>query len=87
MQGFWQAAGLQAVETRQIRIPVVYSSFDDFCESNLVPIGPSGQVISAMSPDELQQLKARLRERLPIGADGRIAYEAFANAVKGHVPV
>ena len=87
MQGFWQAAGLQAVETRQIRIPVVYSSFDDFCESNLVPIGPSGQVISAMSPSEKEQLKARLRDQLPIGADGRIAYEAFANAVKGHVPV
>lgn len=86
MQAFWQAAGLQAIETRQIRIPVVYSSFDDFCESNLVPIGPSGQVISAMSPSEREQLKARLREQLPIGADGRIAYEAFANAVKGRVP-
>jgi hypothetical protein len=86
MQALWQAARLQAIETREIRIPVVYSSFDDFCESNLVPIGPSGQLISALSPDELQQLKARLREQLPIGADGRIAYEAFANAVKGRVP-
>ena len=86
MQALWQAAGLQAVETRQIRIPVVYSSFDDFCESNLVPIGPSGQVISAMSSSEKAQLKARLREQLPIGADGRIAYEAFANAVKGRLP-
>ncbi len=86
MQAFWQAAGLQTIETRQIRIPVVYSSFDDFCESNLVPIGPSGQLISAMPPNELQELKARLREQLPIGADGRIAYEAFANAIKGRVP-
>jgi hypothetical protein len=65
---------------------VAYSSFDDFCESNLVPSGPSGQLISAMSPSELQQLKARLREQLPIGADGSITYEAFANAVKGRVP-
>jgi ubiquinone/menaquinone biosynthesis C-methylase UbiE len=86
MQALWQAAGLQTIETRQIRIPVVYSSFDDFCESNLVPIGPSGQLISAMSPSEKEQLKSRLREQLPIGADGRIAYEAFANAVKGRVP-
>jgi ubiquinone/menaquinone biosynthesis C-methylase UbiE len=86
MQALWQAAGLQAIETRQIRIPVVYSSFDDFCESNLVPIGPAGQVISAMSDGERQQLKARLREQLPIGVDGSIAYEAFANAVKGRVP-
>jgi len=86
MQAFWQAAGLQTIETRKIRIPVVYSSFDDFCESNLVPIGPSGQLISAMPPNELQELKTRLREQLPIGGDGRIAYEAFANAVKGRVP-
>ena len=85
MQALWQAAGLQAIETRQIRIPVAFSSFDDFCDSNLVPIGPSGQMISAMPPGEKEQLKARLREQLPIGPDGRIAYEAFANAVKGRV--
>jgi hypothetical protein len=86
MQGFWQAAGLQSIETREIRIPVAYASFDDFCESNIVPIGPSGQLISALSPGELEQLKAQLRKQLPIAADGRIAYESFANAVKGRVP-
>ena len=30
--------------------------------------------------------KAALREELPIGPDGHIAYEAFANAVKGRAP-
>jgi ubiquinone/menaquinone biosynthesis C-methylase UbiE len=86
MQALWQATGLQSIETRVIRIPIAYSSFDDFCESNIVPIGPAGQLISTMSPGEVEQLKARLREQLPIGPDGRIAYEAFANAVKGRVP-
>jgi ubiquinone/menaquinone biosynthesis C-methylase UbiE len=86
MQALWRAAGLQLIETREIRIPIAYSSFDDFCESNIVPIGPAGQLISALSPDEVGQLKRRLREQLPIAADGRIAYEAFANAVKGRVP-
>jgi len=51
-----------------------------------VPIGPAGQLISTMSPDEIGQLKAQLRKQLPIAADGRIAYESFANAVKGRVP-
>ena len=51
MQTLWQGAGLQAVETRVIRITVDYTSFDDFCESSLVPIGPAGQVIAKMSPD------------------------------------
>jgi len=86
MQVFWHAAGLQAIETRQIRIPVAYASFDDFCESNIVPIGPSGQLISALSPGEMEQLKTQLHKQLPIAPDGRIAYEAFANAVKGRVP-
>jgi hypothetical protein len=38
-----------------------------------------------MSPSEKEQLKVRLREQLPIATDGRIAYESFANAVKGRV--
>jgi SAM-dependent methyltransferase len=86
MRGFWPAAGLQSIETREIRIPVAYASFDDFCESNIVPIGPSGQLISTLSPGELEQLKAQLRKQLPVAAVGKIAYESFANAVKGRVP-
>ena len=87
MQALWQEAGLQSVETRVIRIPVTFSSFDDFCESSLVPIGPAGQILKTLSPSEKEQLKVRLREQLPIAADGSISYEAFANAVKGRVAV
>ena len=86
MQALWQGAGLRAVETRVIRITVDFASFDDFCDSSLVPIGPAGQVIAKMSAAELEELKAHLRKLLPIAADGSIAYEAFANAVKGRVP-
>jgi len=49
-----------------------------------VPVGPSGKTLSELSPSAHQQLKTRLRERLPIAADG--SYEAFANAVRGVVP-
>ena len=38
-----------------------------------------------MSPPEIERLKVRLRAELPIAEDGSIAYEAFANAVKGCV--
>jgi SAM-dependent methyltransferase len=86
MEALWRGAGLQAVETTVIRIQVTFTSFDDFCESSVVPIGPAGQILNKLSPDEMAQLKARLREQLPIAADGSIAYEAFANAVKGRVP-
>jgi SAM-dependent methyltransferase len=86
MRALWEGAGLESIDTRVIRIPVVYSDFDDFWESNSVPVGPGGKAIHEMSPSGKEQLRARLREQLPIGPDGRIAYEAYANAVKGRVP-
>jgi SAM-dependent methyltransferase len=86
MHGIWKDAGLIALETEVIRIRVNFSSFDDFWESNTVPVGPSGKALSTLTPSTREQLRARLRERLPIAADGTITYEAFANAVKGVVP-
>jgi SAM-dependent methyltransferase len=86
MQRIWQGAGLQAVETEVIRITVSYRDFDDFWSSNAVPIGPQGQAIAALSPATKDELRARLRQQLPTDAQGRISYEAFANAVKGRVP-
>ena len=86
MRELWQKAGLQSIDTHVIRIPVVFSGFDEFWASTTVPVGPQGKVIAALSPSAREQLRATLREQLPIAADGRIAYEAFANAVKGRVP-
>ena len=86
MQELWEKAGLDAIETRTIRIPVSYSSFDDFWDSNTVPIGPQGKLIDGMTASAREELRARLRNRLPIASDGCIAYESFANAVKGRVP-
>ena len=86
MHAIWKQAGLTAIETEVIRIRVSFSSFDDFWDSNTVPVGPSGKALSELSSTAREQLKARVRERLPIAADGSIAYEAFANAVKGVVP-
>jgi ubiquinone/menaquinone biosynthesis C-methylase UbiE len=82
---YWQQTGLQSVETRVIRIQILFADFDDFWQSASAPAGPSGQAIAALSPDEREQLKVRLREQLPVAADGRITYEAIANAVKGKV--
>jgi SAM-dependent methyltransferase len=85
MRALWEDAGLELIESRVIRIPVVYSDFDDFWESNSVPVGPQGKVIHEMSATAREQLRARAREQLLVGSDGRIAYESFANAVKGRV--
>jgi SAM-dependent methyltransferase len=85
MQALWKDAGLESIETQVIQIPVIYSDFDDFWDSNTVPVGPQGKAIQQMSQTVRAQLRARVREQLPIGPDGRIAYTSFANAVKGRV--
>jgi hypothetical protein len=83
MRTLWEQAGLVGIDTTVIRIKVGFDDFEDFWTSNAVPIGPQGKAISEMSPAKRDELRARLREALPVGKDGRIAYEAFANAVKG----
>jgi ubiquinone/menaquinone biosynthesis C-methylase UbiE len=85
MQELWAKAGLASIETRVLRIPITYSSFDDFWDSNAVPLGPQGKLIDGMSQTAREQLRELVCERLPISSDGRIAYQAFANAVKGRV--
>jgi ubiquinone/menaquinone biosynthesis C-methylase UbiE len=86
MRATWEKAGMQSVATKVIRIRIAYSDLDDFWDSNIVPIGPTGKTLSELSPAARQQLRERLREILPIAADGSIAYDAFANAVKGRAP-
>ena len=83
MEDLWEKAGLKYIDTRVIRIPVVYSDFDDFWDSNTVLIGPQGKLIARMSTSEREQLRTDLRDRLPTASDGRIVYKSFANAVKG----
>lgn len=86
MRGFWKGAGLLDVETRVLGLTVRHASFDEFWASNFVPIGPMGAMLAKMGSGEQAQLRARLAEMLPIASDGSIAYESFANAVKGRVP-
>lgn len=85
MRDLWERAGLECVESRVIRIPVAYADFDDFWESNTVPVGPQGKLIAEMTPAARDELRTQLREQLAPASDGRIIYESFANAVKGRV--
>jgi SAM-dependent methyltransferase len=85
MRALFEDAGLELIDTRVIRIPVGYCDFDDFWDSNSVPVGLQGKAIHEMSPTARGQLRAQVLEQLPVDSDGCIAYEAFANAVKGRV--
>ena len=85
MGDLWTDAGLHAVETREITVQRTFADFDDYWTTILM--GPNvGPKAAAMASEDIAVLKARVRERLPADAMGRITYSARANAVKGRVP-
>ena len=68
-----------------IRIRVAYADFDDFWASSSLPVGPCGQGAGGPLHDQIDGMKAHLRDQLRIDTEVSITYEAFANAVKGRV--
>src|SRR5262245_24550907 len=86
MLSLWGNAGLKSIDKRVIRILTHYANFDDFWNVNTIGIGPLGKALNKMTPSVKEDLRTRLREQVAIGPDGRLTYEAFANAVKGRKP-
>jgi ubiquinone/menaquinone biosynthesis C-methylase UbiE len=85
LHDLWTRAGLDAVETRDIRVQRTFDDFEDFWTTSLLT--PSARpTIAAMAPNDIELLKERVRARLPADATGHITYSARANAVKGRVP-
>ncbi len=85
MREVWENAGLDDVMARRIDVQLTYASFDDFWRANTGTPNRISKAIAALSPAEVQQLKARLLVRLPTDQYGRFSYGAHANAVKGTV--
>jgi SAM-dependent methyltransferase len=81
----WAGAALNAVETQEITVQRTFADFDDYW--TIIQGGPSvASLLAALSPENVEILKARMRARLPADAAGRITGSARANAVKGRVP-
>jgi ubiquinone/menaquinone biosynthesis C-methylase UbiE len=85
MHDLWKGAGLREVETRVIDVQRTFADFEDYWATNL--LAPTiGSVVSAMSAEQVDELKSRVRMRLTSDASGRVTYKTRANAVKGFVP-
>jgi hypothetical protein len=82
----WKSAGLQAIETREIDVRRSFDGFETFW-STVVTLPVYRPTFAAMPPKDQEILKARVHERLPADANGRVTLEARANAVKGRTPV
>ena len=73
------------VEMREITVQRTFPDLEDFWTISLSSPNMRS-VITAISPNDVELLKTRVRVRLPADATGRITYSARANAVKGRVP-
>lgn len=85
LKSFFEASGLDNVETHLIEIDVSFSDFDAYWCSQTGLANNTIQYLQKMTAAEVEKVKAHLRERLPDQA-GRIAYQARASAAKGRVP-
>lgn len=84
MRQLWTSAGMTDVETRAIVVQWTFADFDEVASIGLTT--PSiGPIVRAMPSSDVDKLKTRLRDRLPVDANGRITYLARANAVRGRV--
>jgi SAM-dependent methyltransferase len=85
MHELWTDAGIQSIETTRIVARRTFADFDEFWAVSTIT-GSIGPTIAAMAPADIEQLKARVRARLTVDAEGRVTHESRANAIKGRVP-
>lgn len=84
LESLWREAGLVEVGTRVIEVERRYPDFDDYWR--IVLGGPSvGPTLATMPAAAVTALQARVRDKLPVAADGSITCRARAHAVKGRV--
>jgi SAM-dependent methyltransferase len=84
LRDLWTAAGLEAVETREITVRRTYDDFDHFWNTT-TGMGSTRATLAGMDEAAVARFKDGVRARLPAGERGTITYGARANAVKGRV--
>jgi ubiquinone/menaquinone biosynthesis C-methylase UbiE len=84
LRRLWAAAGLERVETTQIRVQRTFADFDA-CWTAMTGT-TIGRVVAGMAAADVDGLKARMRARFSADDKGRVTYGARANAIKGVVP-
>lgn len=78
-------AGLEAVEVTAIDITTPFADFDDYWRPFVGGQGPAPAYAMALDQSARARLRERIRERIPLQADGSISLVARAWAVRGTV--
>jgi SAM-dependent methyltransferase len=84
LRALWAAAGLEAIETREIVVERAFSSFEGYWATSTIT-GGVRPTLEGMTAADRDRLKARVRARLPTDSSGGVSWKARANAVKGRV--
>jgi ubiquinone/menaquinone biosynthesis C-methylase UbiE len=82
LQRLWSSAGLNNISTRTIEIERTFEDFDDWW-SSARGAASLAAMFDAMNPADLEKLKAAVRRRMSIGANGEVRHRARANAIVG----
>lgn len=86
LENLFVGAGLQRVAVEGIEIPTPFASFEDYWQPFLGGQGPAPAYVMSLDEVARARLRDRLREQLPLAADGSIALVARAWAVRGTAP-
>jgi SAM-dependent methyltransferase len=86
LERLFRGAGLMDVHVRSIDVPTQFADFDDFWLPFLGGQGPAPSYVMSLDEATRDELRDRLRRRLPVESDGSIALIARAWAIRGRVP-
>jgi SAM-dependent methyltransferase len=85
LRDLWRHIGLEAIETREITVQRTYADFDEYWTKS-IGTGGSRAMLAQLPPDVVEQVKERVRAKLPADGRGGLTLGARANAIKGRVP-
>ncbi|GAA1581715.1 class I SAM-dependent methyltransferase [Kribbella hippodromi] len=83
LEGLFREAGFESVRTREIVVPTVFQSFDDYWQPFLGGQGVAPAYLRSLAPADQDTLRETIRTRLPTQADGSIHLTTRAWAVTG----
>jgi SAM-dependent methyltransferase len=83
LEALFHEAGYGDVRTREIVVPTVFTSFDDYWKPFLGGTGVAPAYLRGLDPADQDAMREGVRERLPIEADGSIRLTARAWAAIG----
>ena len=80
LRDIFERAGLTDVEDTHLEVTGSFASFEEWWEPYTVGVGPPGDYVARLGPDEVSRLSEVCRERLP---DGPFELPASAWAARG----